>query len=50
MVTKHLPKVTMMTGDVEAREIGIVILSNKGIPTPARVAAAHAVLEALSPR
>ncbi|MGD9920572.1 MAG: class C beta-lactamase [Pseudorhodoplanes sp.] len=35
---------------VPAREIGIVILANKSIPTPARVTAAHAVLAALSQR
>ena len=35
---------------VPAQQIGIVILANKGIPTPARVTAAHAVLDALSPR
>jgi len=35
---------------VPAKEIGIVILANKSIPTPARVSAAHAVLEQLTSR
>lgn len=35
---------------VPAQRIGIVILANKGIPTPARVGAALAVLESLAPR
>jgi beta-lactamase class C len=33
---------------VPAKEIGIVILANKIIPTPARVTAAHAILDALA--
>ena len=33
---------------VPAQRIGIVILSNKSIPTPARITAAYAVLEALA--
>jgi beta-lactamase class C len=35
---------------VPAQQIGIVILANKSIPTPARVTAAHAVLEQLMPQ
>jgi beta-lactamase class C len=35
---------------VPAKQLGIVILSNKSIPTPARVTAAHAVLDALAPQ
>lgn len=35
---------------VPAQRIGIVVMANKGIPTPARVGAAHAVLEALTQR
>lgn len=33
---------------VPARQIGIVMLANKALPSPPRVTAAHAVLEALS--
>jgi beta-lactamase class C len=33
---------------VPAQQIGIVILANKSIPTPARVTAAHAVLEQMA--
>jgi len=35
---------------VPAHQLGIVILANKNIPTPARITAAHAVLEALAKR
>jgi beta-lactamase class C len=35
---------------VPVQQIGIVILANKSIPTPARVTAAHAVLESLAQR
>jgi beta-lactamase class C len=35
---------------VPAQQIGIVMLANKSIPTPARVTAAHAVLDALTQR
>jgi beta-lactamase class C len=34
---------------VPARRIGIVMLANRNVPAPARIAAAHAVLEQLSP-
>jgi beta-lactamase class C len=33
---------------VPAEKIGIVILANKNVPIPARIAAAHAVLKQLS--
>jgi beta-lactamase class C len=33
---------------VPARRIGVVILSNRNMPTPARISAAHAILEAVS--
>jgi beta-lactamase class C len=35
---------------VPAKNIGIVMLANKNVPIPARIAAAHAVLEQLSSR
>lgn len=34
---------------VPAKQIGVVILSNRNMPTPARIAAAHAILEAIAP-
>lgn len=34
---------------VPAKRIGVVILSNRNMPTPARIAAAHAILEAIAP-
>lgn len=34
---------------VPAQKTGVVLLANRGIPIPARVAAGHAVLEALAP-
>ena len=33
---------------VPAKKIGIVMLANRNVPTPARITAAHAVLEQLS--
>jgi beta-lactamase class C len=33
---------------VPAKRIGVVILSNRNMPTPARISAAHAILEAVS--
>lgn len=34
---------------VPAQQIGVVILSNRNMPTPARIAAAHAILAAIAP-
>lgn len=34
---------------VPARRIGVVLLSNRNMPTPARITAAHAILEAIAP-
>jgi len=34
---------------VPAKQIGVVILSNRNMPTPARITAAHAILAAIAP-